>query len=425
MTGSFNQVEITPPLGTHKIGWLKDIVGDSVVDPLFARVCTLQSGGEQIAFVQLDTLSVSRRQVADIRKRVEEQYRFPGRNVMVAATHNHAGPAVVRAGEVKADPKYVEWLTARIVAAFGDALDRQEEVEVGFGRRHNHQLTNNRRVLMRDGTVRTHGTFDDPNALCLEGPVDPELSVTAVRLQGGGAVMGCLANYACHPAHHGGGTAFSAGWPGAFADEMKKTHGVPVTLFLNGALANVGTSDPRRGGSDMGMAEMGTALAAEAQRAIAGIAEYHADLKLAGRSEVIELPFRTVTEDEVRGAVRGAQRFIDPAIYDRLMPELVEEIKSQGKQPAEVQVLSVGDRDFVSIPAELFVELGLRIKERSHPRHAVVVGLANGMVGYVPTKEAFAHGGYETTFLNTSKLGHDAGDMLVECAVRLVQAGAS
>ncbi len=88
MTGSFNQADITPPLGTHKIGWLRDIVGDAVVNPLFARVCILQSGGEQVAFVQLDTLSVSRRQVADMRRRVEEQFQFPGKNVMVSATHN-------------------------------------------------------------------------------------------------------------------------------------------------------------------------------------------------------------------------------------------------------------------------------------------------------------------------------------------------
>jgi hypothetical protein len=146
------------------------------------------------------------------------------------------------------------------------------------------------------------------------------------------------------------------------------------------------------------------------------------ELKLASRSETVQLPFRTVNDDEIRGTTRGAQRFVDPKIYDRLMPELVAEIKSQGAQPAEVQVIDVGDHSFVAIPAELFVELGLRIKERAFPRRAVVVGLANGMVGYVPTKEAFARGGYETTFHNTSKLGHDAGDMLADAAVRLVKA---
>lgn len=423
MTAGFAEIDITPPLGTRKIGWLKNIVGDTVVDPLFARVCVLHSeGGESVAFVQLDTLSIGRAQVADLRRRVEEKHKVPGRNIMVSATHNHAGPAVVRAGEVKPEPAYVETLTQRIVDGFGKALEAQEEVGVAFAHRHNHALTNNRRVLLRDGIVRTHGSFDDPASLCLEGPVDPEIGVLAVRDKHMGKVIGAVVNYACHPAHHGGGTAFSAGWPGVFADEMKRA-GVRYPLFVNGALANVGTSDPRRNGSDMSMEAMGKGLATEALKAIEGIKDYRDDLKLGCRSEVVQLPFRELAEEQLKGTVRGAQRFIDPAIYDRLMPELMAEVKEQGTQPAEVQVTFVDDHALVAIPAELFVELGLRIKELSHPKRALIFGLSNAMVGYVPTREAFTHGGYETTLLNTSKLAPEAGEMLVDCAVRLVKAG--
>lgn len=423
MTAGFAEVDITPPLGTRKIGWLKVIVGDHVLDPLYARVCVLRrEGGEPVAFVQLDTLSVSRRQVADVRQRVEAAHGVPGRNILVAATHNHAGPALVRAGEVKADPAYVESLTRKLLDAFAMAMASQEEVEIAFAHRHNHTLTNNRRVVLRDGTVRTHGTFDDPESLCLEGPVDPEVGVLAVRDKHAGRVIGCLVNYASHPAHHGGGTAFSAGWPGVFADEMKRA-GVRFPMFVNGALGNVGTSDPRRNGADLSMEEMGRGLAAEVLRAIEGIATYGDDARLAARSEVVQLPFREPTEEQVKGTARGAQRFIDPAIYDRLMPELIEEIKTQGTQPAEVQAVFMGDHALVAIPAEFFVELGLRIKARCHPTRTLVYGLANGMVGYVPTAEAFAGGGYETTFLNTSKLAPQAGDLLAAAAVRLVEAG--
>jgi hypothetical protein len=434
MLASFTEVDITPPAGTRKIGWLKDIVGDHVIDPLFARVCVLQSGGadvQRVAFVQLDTLSVGRKQVAEVRKRVGEKYKFPGANVMVSATHNHAGPAVVRAGEVKADPQYVEALTQKIVAAFGHALDRMEEAEVAVGRRANHELANNRRVVMRDGVVRTHGTFDDPDAIYLEGPVDPEVYVVAVRAKAGtsgaavpGPWLGCLVNYALHPAHHGAGTGFSAGWPGVLANELKKM-GFPVPMFLNGALGQIATNDPRRGGADRDMNQIATGLAAEVEKALADAPLRGGDgVKLSSRSEMLELPFREASENEIKGKIRGAQRFIDSAIYDRMMPELLEEFKTQGKQLAEVQVISLDEFDFVSVPCELFVELGLAIKEQANPRRAVIVGLANGMVGYVPTKQAFQRGGYETTLLNTSKLGHDAGDMLVDAAVRLIRAGA-
>lgn len=50
-----------------------------------------------------------------------------------------------------------------------------------------------------------------------------------------------------------------------------------------------------------------------------------------------------------------------------------------------------------------------------------MVGYANGMVGYVPTREAFARGGYETTFASGSRLAPEAGDLLEKCAVELIQ----
>jgi hypothetical protein len=53
-----------------------------------------------------------------------------------------------------------------------------------------------------------------------------------------------------------------------------------------------------------------------------------------------------------------------------------------------------------------------------------VVGHANGMVGYVPHKEAFPRGGYETTFGVGSRLAPEAGDILADCAIDLVTRGA-
>jgi hypothetical protein len=136
-----------------------------------------------------------------------------------------------------------------------------------------------------------------------------------------------------------------------------------------------------------------------------------------------ELPYRQVSEEEARGEIRGAQRFIDPAIYDRHLPALLERIRQRGTQPAEVQALFVDKYAYVGIPAEYFVEYGLRIKEETYPRQALVVGHANGMVGYVPTRAAFRRGGYETTFAPSSRLAPEAGDLLADCAIQLVQEG--
>jgi hypothetical protein len=266
---------------------------------------------------------------------------------------------------------------------------------------------------MRDGTVRTHGRATDPDALCIEGPIDPEVAVLAARAADG-RPLGCIMNFACHPTAHGGGTAFTGGYPAMLARAMK-LQGWPMTLFLNGACGNVHTHDPVSG-VELDMAETGWRLAQDALKAIEPMA-FRREAALAARVKTVHLPYRHVSDDEVKGTVCGAQRFVDPAIYDQGMPALLERIRQRGSQPAEVQALALDEWAFVSIPAEYFVEHGLRIKEQSHPRRALVVSCANGMVGYVPTAAAFARGGYETTFAASSRLAPEAGDVLADAAV--------
>lgn len=419
LQAGFAETDITPPIGTKKIGWLQDITIERIRDPLSARVAVFECGGEQAALVQLDLLSIRWTQVNDMRRRIEAQFGFPGARVLVCATHNHAGPAVSGVQPLPRDEAYIEAMVRKVVAAFGQALDARQEAEIGFGQAQDWELSRNRRFVLRDGTVKTHiQKAYYPQLLYREGPIDPEVAVVAVRNRQG-AMLGCLVNFACHPTHEGGSTLASAGYPGALAAEMK-TRGVPVTLFLNGACGNIHHADPFLVPHDRTIEEFGRALADDAIRAIAEIS-YRPEVRLAAAARTLELPFRAITEAELRGRVFGAQRFRSDEVYEACQPRLLEKMKKEGRNKAEVQALFLGEHVLVGIPGEYFVEHGLRIKLECHPQRAWVVGHANGMVGYLPTRQAFTRGGYETTFISSSRLAPEAGDMLADAAIELIQ----
>ena len=414
----FAETAITPPLGTQKIGWIIRIISDRVLDDLCARVAVFESDGGAIALVNLDTLSIRWTTANEIRRRISSRYGFPGAQIMVAGTHNHAGPAISGLGEdTRRDDAYVETLTERVVATFGAALANRQDAEIGLASGFEFDVSHNRRIIMRDGTVKTLHSFNDPQALCLEGPIDPEVAVLAARSRAG-QPLGLIVNFACHPVHHGGTTELSGGYPGVLGREMRQ-RGWPVTLFLNGACGNLQDADLCRGGKSKSKEEIGAILAADAEVIVKKLTFSDA-AALRARSTTIQLPYRRLTKAQISGTARGVQRFVDPGAYDRAMPALIERIRTRKTQPAEVQVLSVNDWDFAAIPAEFFVQNGLKIKEQSHPRHALVVSIANGMVGYVPHREAFRRGGYETTFGPGSRLAPEAGDMLVDAAVALI-----
>ncbi|MBI3469199.1 MAG: hypothetical protein HY000_39855 [Planctomycetes bacterium] len=87
--------------------------------------------------------------------------------------------------------------------------------------------------------------------------------------------------------------------------------------------------------------------------------------------------------------------------------------------PMEVQVFRLSnDVAIVGLPGEIFVELGLAIKQASPFKTTLVIELCNDAPGYVPTRKAFAEGSYETV---NSRVQTGGGEMLVEAAGRLLK----
>ena len=417
MLAGFSEKDITPEPGILKIGMLKRITTKSVSDPLYARAALFKNNADYVGIIQLDTLSIRATETRRIRDRIVAATGIKGDRIMVCATHNHAGPAVANAGLCERDDVYLDFLVERACAAFQEAANNLQEAELGFTHVYNFTLAHNRRVVMRDGTVRTQHRFTDPNALYVEGPIDPEVAVIAARRPAAGAMLGCILNYACHPVHSGGDTTLSAGFPGAFAAAMKAAD-CPVALFLNGASGNIHTLDVTTG-TNCTKEEAGHALAAAAQRALEQMT-FESDWPLAARCSQLDLPYREVTDAEIRGETPQTQRFIDSTIYDAAMPSLLQRLRERQTQPAEVQTFRIGPVGLTGIPGEYFVEHGLRIKTSVTPLHALVAGCTNGMVGYVPTREAFTRGGYETTFAPTSRLAPEAGDILADTAIAML-----
>src|SRR4029079_5324513 len=84
----------------------------------------------------------------------------------------------------------------------------------------------------------------------------------------------------------------------------------------------------------------------------------------------------------------------------------------------DVQVISFSDDVAVlALPGEIFVEYGLAIKAASPFKHTFIAELANGSIGYVPTREAFPQGNYEVVSAR-GEIG--TGELLVKTALTLL-----
>jgi neutral ceramidase len=87
----------------------------------------------------------------------------------------------------------------------------------------------------------------------------------------------------------------------------------------------------------------------------------------------------------------------------------------------EIQAFQLGELAVIGLPGEIFVELGLKIKESSPYPYTLINTLCNGSTtGYVCTSEAYAQGGYEPLLKNNNRNPAGAGQLFVDHALRIL-----
>jgi hypothetical protein len=157
-----------------------------------------------------------------------------------------------------------------------------------------------------------------------------------------------------------------------------------------------------------------------AWRAVNKIQQYDDNPIIAVRQREVILNYRVPTQAEVDHAKRlldlsSTQR---EAINRRTTQYANTTLRMADPEHPEtesviVQAIRIGDQAIVSMPFEVFVEIGLEIKRRSPFPHTFLIELANGGYGYLPTPRQHELGGYETG-LGTNKVQKDASVILTD-----------
>jgi hypothetical protein len=80
----------------------------------------------------------------------------------------------------------------------------------------------------------------------------------------------------------------------------------------------------------------------------------------------------------------------------------------------EVQAIAVDGTVLISVPGELFTELGRQVQAASPFDQTVLVGLANDSIGYIPPRACFAEGGFE---VEACPLKPGAGELLRDALI--------
>jgi neutral ceramidase len=439
----FAAVEITPPTGWRRAGGYTERVSTGVHDPLLAKAVVFSQGDLAVAFVGNDLCSVPRELTDRARRRASERTGIPFTNLVITATHTHGGPEYygplrdflhARAlaqhhGQDPCEPiDYQAWLVERWVEVITRAQAARRAVRLSVTVPQQLGLACNRRFLMKDGSTGWNPGKMNPDILRPLGPTDPDLPFVLVREAGSDRPVGSLTVFAMHTAIYGG-APFGACYPGHLQTSLRQRLGAPefVSLFAEGCAGDVNhirtnTAEPED--SETYPAVVGALLASTLEQALPH-ARPVAPGELAMRSVTIRSRVPPVSDAEYAAACKimetldqnGAEFLV---IVDAWRKVFRHEFwqKYGGQLPQEIQAIRL-DRDtaIVTLPHEVFVELGLSIKSASPFRTTLVASLANDLDFYIPTRRAFEEGHYEPT---TCPLEPGCGELMVQAAVKLL-----
>ena len=433
-SAGFSQQVITPPSGVSMGGYSsREGVSQGTHDELFARALVLSNGVAKVAVLVVDLLLVPGKLTRVVRERIARGTDIDRNNILICATHTHSGPVVWLPNQDRefffsnGNPTNKKWqqmlpeMLANAIQGANESLKPVTRIAVGSTAV---DLCNNRRLIDPLGDVRL---LPDPDK-----PIDSQVGFIKIDREEDSILV---INYACHPVvlcednllYTGDYPAFTINYIEQRSQEKLKV------IFTNGACGNV---DPAIRGDFNKAAEAGQALAKAVLEALPRAKSLNHP-ELAVRTFVAALPIRRLPSlVEMQQYVEKVKSILDRhgthqdyhfqrlkheyalALRKRYLLEWVYEYfplnRERGLVEAEIQLFTLnGQVALLSIPGELFFEIGEKIKESIAMPYVYIIGYCNDYIGYIPTEQTYKEGGYEVQgALLAPGAGEKLGDII-------------
>ena len=415
-------------------------------DPLNARALVLDDGKTKVVWVVIDNLGVPTKVVAEAKALASKATGIPVENMLVSGTHTHSGvnpsdePAAPGAklteAEAKADA-YRKVMLVGVSQAIIDAHARLRPASVGVAARPLPNEVFNRRWFLKPGKMQPNpfGEIDQvrmnpPNSPDVldrpAGPTDPDVSVVSL-IDAKRKPLALFANYSLHYVGATPSGKVSADYYGEFCRLMPSRLSASdgfVAAMSNGTSGDINNTPFAVGRAPREPFEQIRIVAGEAAdtawRAVHDIEKHQNNVVLGMKQRILTLKYRKPTPEQVLNA-KAILAMKDKEAIDRLprlaLPYAARTIAAANRPEATVdvivQAIKVGDAVLCAIPFETFAETGLELKQQSPFAKTIVVSIANGRHGYLPTPRQHEFGGYET-WLGTNHVQKDASEIIVK-----------
>jgi neutral ceramidase len=387
-------VDTTPPIGIElggfhgKDGEVRLVEG--IRQPTAARALVLEKGESRVALISLDICTVSESFSARVQKQVARLTGIPPGHVHLCATHTHSMPAFSYLRQWGAIPvAYMDQVEKQCVEAVLRAKEDLALAELYLGKSRAIGANFNRTT----DQFQTDERFTDQSTDQTRW-LDTMLYVLQFQRQGRKPDL-VWYHFSGHPVCHADGQA-GPDWPGAVAERIREETGI-VPSFLQGHAGDVnpGDGDPWRGDLD----KTATAVSKAMRRAMERLEVVPVD-RLVATTKPSQVPLDMMLlrewllqyRENPEKCVSGP--WVDAGFAADWYEGNKERDLAQTEWPITLSAIALGPVGLVFHPAELYSVYGLTIRRDSPFADTLVVGYADGIIGYLTDPLAYEAGEY-------------------------------
>lgn len=366
------QTDITPAFPVELIGCMRDnTVANGILYPLLTQVLLFRQNGNCFCLVAIDSLGLTEALSKALRERVASTLGTPTVNVMLNFSHTHSAPAPksplngaryfsLLCNRVAACARRAQHALAPCLMAWGTTT-----AYIGENRREGCHITDSRLGALQV----VHANTGAPIALLLRVCAHANVLMEASRL-------------------------LSSDYFGPARQKIAAWHGAPV-MFLQGAAGNI---------KPAGVHKIHGGTAADVLRIAARLAQSACKLRFAPQpvkrlqmcQGAITL-YSDVPSEET--ALKIAQKSgMDATAWLQECQRLRKAGITRQATPGHIHFLFLNEGCLCGVPDEIFCELALEASNRAQAPLLFFNGYTNGCTGYLPHREEWEKGGYETLY---------------------------
>ncbi|MBL9090677.1 MAG: neutral/alkaline non-lysosomal ceramidase N-terminal domain-containing protein [Planctomycetaceae bacterium] len=384
---------ITPEKPVWLAGYGSKRAPEGKIHDLWMKALAFEDAdGRRVVLVTSDFQGIPKSVSDEVFAGLKRRLGLERTQVMLTFSHNHCGPRLgddlidyypIEAEQTALVDEYSRRMIERMIALIEEAVMRLAPAQIQFGEGKATFAVNRRNN--REAEVPTLLAKGEP----LAGPVDHSVPVLTVR-RDDGQLDAILFGYACHP------TTLSflqwcGDYPGFAQLELEQSHPGATAMFVNTC---GGDQNPLPRRSVDLCRSYGHRLAVGVEEALKQPLK-PIQPRVRTAFEYVELPYLKVVDRADLHAALQHSSGIRARWAARMLEKLDQGERFAPAYPYPLHAWQLGDELLlVGMGAETVVDYALRFKREFGPG-AWVLGYADDMIAYIPSRRVWEEGGYE------------------------------